>query len=1092
MKPQGLFLAISSAIFLVVSGSTQAQVSFFQPPVYTGGGSTAFVADFNGDGKPDLLTADGTLNLGNGDGTFTPGTSLSGSSVPVLAVADFNGDGKADILEQGTGTLVVLLGNGDGTFQAPISTPSGATLTAVAAVDLNGDGKADVVGVYNSSLLVYIGKGDGTFATGVSYNLGAISAASSVLSVADFNGDGNIDIAVSVAGNNVTGQEIVLLGNGDGTFQAAKTSAGIYYPQYVAVGDFNGDGKLDLAISSNCDGGCPSDGAYILQGNGDGTFQTPTLAFSGTGSVAAGDFNGDGKFDLGFYTGAVQIYLGNGDGTFTNTSNYIPNVFAYTSNFALVTADFNSDNKLDIAAGNGIFLGNGNGTFQGIQIGAVPGNPVAAVTGDFDKNGTVDVAAISPDSLYVLSNNGGGELTLTHTYTLQEPGIGVVTADFNADGNLDLAVLGIDSTDESWSYSVFLGNGDGSFQSPVTYPQSAMAGTAFGPNAIVVADFNNDSRPDLAVAVPEDQTLAVLLGNGDGTFSPPTYYFDAGNTTLLVADFNGDGKLDMAVGSGAVSSSSQTAILLGNGDGSFQPAAFPANLNNFVAQFTADLNNDGKPDLISAVQVALGNGDGTFTLLPVMPVQLYSVINGLADLNADGKLDALVANFGALLGNGDGTFGPLINVPVPSTVLIADMNGDGIPDVVFPWQDLGVTGMGVLLNTTAVGPQPNFQLSATGFSPTPVAAGSSATSTATITPLNGFTGTVTLSCAGLPVGVSCSFNPASISSGSGTSTLTVTTTSSLAGGSYPITVSGVSGTISHSGALTLTVTSGTTPDFQISATTASPATVAPGGSASSTVTLAALNGFNSAVALTCNSGTSGVTCGLNPASLTLSGTSNGTSTLSINTTAAAALGVSSVTITGTSGSDVHSTSVTVTIQATPDFTLGAASGSPTSQSITAGQAASFSLDIAPTGSFTGTVNFSCAITPTVNPAPACALSSSSVQVTGGETQTVTVKVATTAATTGTAFYVNLLPGLKPLIWTLMLLGSASLWARIRKRLPRLAAPIVVLAVGFCVSCGGSGSSTTHSTGTPSGTYAVTITASSGGVSHNLALQVVVE
>jgi hypothetical protein len=258
------------------------------------------------------------------------------------------------------------------------------------------------------------------------------------------------------------------------------------------------------------------------------------------------------------------------------------------------------------------------------------------------------------------------------------------------------------------------------------------------------------------------------------------------------------------------------------------------------------------------------------------------------------------------------------------------------------------------------------------------------------------------------------------------------------------------------------------------------------------VTLAALNGFNNAVALTCNSGTSGVTCGLNPASLTLSGTSNGTSTLSINTTAAAALGVSSVTITGTSGSDVHSTSVTVTIQAPPDFTLGAASGSPTSQSITAGQAASFSLDIAPTGSFTGTVNFSCAITPTVNPAPACALSSSSVQVTGGETQTVTVKVATTAATTGTAFYVNLLPGLKPLIWTLMLLGSASLWARIRKRLPRLAAPIVVLAVGFCVSCGGSGSSTTHSTGTPSGTYAVTITASSGGVSHNLALQVVVE
>ena len=205
----------------------QAQVSFFEPPQYLGAGAV-FVADFNGDGKPDLLTADGTTNLGRGDGTFTPGTSLAGSSVPVLAVADFNGDGKPDVLEEGTGTILVLLGNGDGTFRSAVSTPSGATLTAVVTVDLNGDGKADVVGVYSSSLFVYMNNGGGAFASGVAYPLGAASASSTVLSLGDFNGDGKTDIAVNIAGNNTAGQAMVLLGNGDGTFQAVKTSSGIY------------------------------------------------------------------------------------------------------------------------------------------------------------------------------------------------------------------------------------------------------------------------------------------------------------------------------------------------------------------------------------------------------------------------------------------------------------------------------------------------------------------------------------------------------------------------------------------------------------------------------------------------------------------------------------------------------------------------------------------------------------------------------------------------------------------------------------------------------------------------------------------------
>ena len=176
-------------------------------------GSSVFVADFNGDGKPDLLTSDGTMNLGNGDGTFKVGTPVG--LVAVDAVADFNGDGKPDLLvEEGINTYIVLLGNGDGTFQSPISTAiKVAFLPAVA--DLNGDDQADVVEVYSGALYVFISNGDGTFKPGVAYSLGAPEPGECF--IADFNGDGKPDVVV-----NAYGQELVFLGNGDGRFRRKR------------------------------------------------------------------------------------------------------------------------------------------------------------------------------------------------------------------------------------------------------------------------------------------------------------------------------------------------------------------------------------------------------------------------------------------------------------------------------------------------------------------------------------------------------------------------------------------------------------------------------------------------------------------------------------------------------------------------------------------------------------------------------------------------------------------------------------------------------------------------------------------------------
>jgi uncharacterized protein (DUF2141 family) len=888
----------------------------------------------------------------------------------------------------------VLLGNGDGTFQPSISTASGASLSVVAAIDLNKDGNADVVGIFNSVLLVYIGKGDGTFAPGVSYNLGVTTAVTPVLSFADFNGDGKTDVAVSVDGNSIAGQEIVFLGSGDGTFQTAKTSAGIYSPRYSAVGDFNGDGKLDLAVSGNDRFSCPTAGCTveILIGNGDGTFQPPTSAFPGYGPVATADLNGDGKLDLVLQSSptVAQIYLGNGLGTFSNASNYvlsIPNDFTFPGLTGIGVADFNGDGKPDVALGNAVLLGSGNGTFEGIQLGVTPDVPSIAVGGNFDKTGVPGIAMLSNQridgttayNVDILNNNGSGALSMAHTYTLQEPSYGIATTDLNGDGNLDLVIMGLDPIYRIWSYSVLLGNGDGSFQSPVFYPQNVVGSF----NQIAVADFNNDKKPDLAV-VTGNQSVGILLGNGDGTFTSPVYYYDGGGSWLAVADFNGDNKLDIGVGA-----QTGTAILYGNGDGTFQAAVFPTSLTNFGAFFTADLNNDDKPDLIAG-QVALSNGDGTFTVLPGFSPggNISYGVDAIADLNGDGKLDLVVAvgsnrylSSGVLLGNGDGTFASLLDVPTTGFLrnnsLVSDMNGDGRPDIIFPTAN----GFGVLLNNTA----PGFELSTSGLSPATVTAGNSATSTVTAAPTFGFKTAVTLSCAGLPTGSSCAFNPPSIANSSGTSVLTINVAASTAAGTYPVQVQ------------------------------------------------------------------------------------------------------------GSGGSVVNSVVKSLVVQSSPDFAVGATSGSPTSQIVSAGHTASFSLVIAPTGSFSGTVNLTCGITPVVTPAPTCSLSSSSVQISGSGSQPVTVTVATTASTTaGTAPYFGLPPGALPLAWTLMFLGSGWLLLRNRKRLPVFAAPLMLLALAAWVGCSGSSSSSHSTSGTPAGTYTATITASSGSASHNMALQVIVQ
>jgi len=312
----------------------------------------------------------------------------------------------------------------------------------------------------------------------------------------------------------------------------------------------------------------------------------------------------------------------------------------------------------------------GQVTFKGLPMVPLPGNfSYATVAGDFGRNGARDVAVLSTNavnSLYILTNDGTGTLTLAHTYPTQQSGQGIATADLNGDGSLDLVVASVDPISQLWGYSVLLGNGDGSFQSPVFYPQNVFA--LLNP-AIAIADFNHDGKPDLAITTGSG--VAVLLGNGDGTFGSPAYFSPGVGPSIVSADFSGDGKLDIATGGSF--GSGGLAILLGNGDGTFQPAVYSSTAL-FNGLLAADLNRDGKADLVTgtpAAQVYLGNGDGTFKApSPIGQPLEGPFVTVLADINGDGKPDAIggrqmssqACDGGLFLGNGDGTFGSYILV----------------------------------------------------------------------------------------------------------------------------------------------------------------------------------------------------------------------------------------------------------------------------------------------------------------------------------------------------------------------------------------------------------------------------------------------
>jgi hypothetical protein len=549
--------------------------TFLPALVYASGGLFAdsiAIADVNGDGKPDLIVAncgsssqdncvstsgsgDVSVLLGNGDGTFQTALlySLGASGATSVAVADVNGDGKPDLIvatgSSTAGLVGVLLGNGNGTFQTEVTYSSGGlSPLALAVADLNGDGKPDVVVTNqwtdnthtNSNVSVLLNDGTGKFPTAVPNLTGGFFPDS--VAIADVNRDGKPDLVAangSVASVGGLGNVGVLLGNGDGTFQAVVPYAsGAYGAADVAVADVNGDGKLDVVVancsgsSGDCSGGAGNVG--VLVGNGDGTFQTAVTYASGSTfpyAVAVGDVNGDGRPDI-VAANCSSPDCGQGTGYAGVLINQTSPWLVYASlaeqvdYFGVGTADFTVWRLPATRNSNGTLYSEDGLGHTLVQPWGVSGD--IPVIGDYDGDGKTDVAVFRP-------SNGTWYIIPSSTLKAYAVQFGTngdipVEGDYDGNGKTDIAV---------WRPS----NGTW-YIIPSTTGKPYFLHFGTQGDVPVPGDYDGDGKTDIAVWRPSNGTWYILQSS---TGNVVTYDWGLSTDKPVPADYDGDGKTDIAV-----------------------------------------------------------------------------------------------------------------------------------------------------------------------------------------------------------------------------------------------------------------------------------------------------------------------------------------------------------------------------------------------------------------------------------------------------------------------------------------------------------------------------------------------------------------
>lgn len=692
--------------------------------------------DFNEDGFLDLAVANsGDLTVSlvlsqstSGNISYTTSTLNIDNSAYGIAVGEFNSSGHLDlaVTDYEDNAVRMFLGDGKGNFATGAVVGVSPTPTGIVAVDLNHDGNTDlaVLSAGGGTVTICMGNGDDAFNCGDEpIHLVVPSATTDSLSIVavDLNGDGNLDL---VANGLLQNEVYALLGNGDGTFQPSQQDAGdgnntayptqaypvADAPAYLAVGDFNRDGKPDLAVTEYQGGSVAlliNNTLPTPQPGGD-SFAAPVAVSGGNGnmadSVAVQDFNRDGKQDVAI------AYL--------------------------------EDNTV------GILLNQGAGTFGTATFYPVGHQPYAVTSGDLNGDGYPDLvtANTADGTVSVLLNkgtSGAGTFASAVTYSVGHDPFQVAIGDLNGDGIPDLAV----ANNGDNTISILYGAAGGTFTAGPTLT------TGTQPYGIAIGDFSNNGVNDIAVTCYSTSQLYVFSNNGSGAFgSPNIYSTDTNPAGLVIGDFNRDGKLDIVTGN---TTANDISFFAGNGDGTFQAAIVSGALNFPNSVAVGDINGDGIPDVVTnasnfnEVAVLLGKGDGTFQTRATFNAGTRPWAVAVGDFNNDGKTDIATAN-------------------VYNTVDLATVADQQRYETEYPPITGGNPSFDVLLNTSGT----VLSLSNAQDSYTPIAYNASVTLGATVAPALGGatpTGSVIFEDNG---GVVLGTAPSSLTSGAASLTLT--------------------------------------------------------------------------------------------------------------------------------------------------------------------------------------------------------------------------------------------------------------------------------------------------------------------------------